>query len=290
MSVECPMLPAPGRGGRVKSLEGKTAVVTGAGRGLGRQTAVSLGREGARVVAVARSHDQAQSTAQTILDTGGKAWSVPADVSKPAEVDRLRAEVLRQAGPVSILVNAAGIFGPIQFIKDSDPTRWMDTVATNLFGPYLTCRAFVEDMIAQGFGRIVNFTSAASLHPPGPLNSAYATSKVALNHFTRHLAAELAGTGVTVNVIHPGDVKTEMWAAIRDEAERLGPEAEGYRSWVRWVDATGGDDPQKVADLVLHLMSEEAVVSGRFLWIEDPLQLPIPSWGEGEERQPWLRK
>ena len=70
-------------------------------------------------------------------------------------------------------------------------------------------------MMAAGWGRIINFSSAASLHPPGPLNSAYGTSKVALNQFTRHLAAELAGTGVTANVIHPGEVKTAMWASIK---------------------------------------------------------------------------
>ena len=74
-------------------------------------------------------------------------------------------------------------------------------------------------MVDAGWGRIVNLTSAASLHPPGPMNSAYGTAKAALNQFTRHLAAELAGTGVTANVLHPGDVKTEMWADIRDRVD-----------------------------------------------------------------------
>ena len=96
-----------------------------------------------------------------------------------------------------------------------------------MVGPYLTCRAFVGGMIERGWGRIVSFSSAAALHPPGPINSAYGTSKAALNQFTRHLAAELVGTGVTANVIHPGDVKTEMWADISDQAAELGPEAEG---------------------------------------------------------------
>ena len=91
----------------------------------------------------------------------------------------------------------------------------------NTVSAYLTCRAFVGGMIDMGWGRIVNVTSAASLHEPGPINSAYGRSKAALNQFTRHLAAEIAGTGVTANVIHPGDVKTDMWAEIRDAAERL---------------------------------------------------------------------
>jgi NAD(P)-dependent dehydrogenase (short-subunit alcohol dehydrogenase family) len=203
-------------------------------------------------------------------------------------VEKLKHEVESRFGTVSILVNAAGIFGPIQLVKDTDPEEWVDTLKINLIGPYYTCRAFVGGMLKQKWGRIVNFTSAASLHPPGPLNSAYGTSKTALNQLTRHLAAELQGSGVTANVIHPGDVKTEMWADIRNEAERLGPEAEPYRNWVRWVEQTGGDDPQKAADLVLGLLSDQAAdTSGQFLWIKDGLQSPIPSWGNEAGVQPW---
>jgi NAD(P)-dependent dehydrogenase (short-subunit alcohol dehydrogenase family) len=114
---------------------------------------------------------------------------------------------------------------------------------------------------------------------------------VALNQFTRHLASELEGSGVTANVLHPGDVKTEMWAAIRAEAEQMGPEGEPYRKWVRWVEQTGGDDPQKAADLVLRLLSDEAAaINGQFLWIEGGLQVPIASWGNAPSApsaQPW---
>jgi NAD(P)-dependent dehydrogenase (short-subunit alcohol dehydrogenase family) len=131
----------------------------------------------------------------------------------------------------------------------------------------------------------VNVTSAASLHPPGPLGSAYATAKAGLNQLTRHLAAELDGTGVTANVIHPGDVKTDMWADIRDQALALGPEGEALRQWVDWVEETGGDPPAKAVDLVLRIVDSDA--NGRFLWIEDPLQPPIPSWEEPEASQPW---
>jgi NAD(P)-dependent dehydrogenase (short-subunit alcohol dehydrogenase family) len=272
-------------------LSGKVAVVTGAGRGLGRKVALHLSAHGAAVVGVARDPDQLHQTEQTIKQAGGVAWSIPADVSQPEAVEKLKQEVEDRCGFVSILVNSAGIFGPIQLVKDSDATRWIGTLSVNLFGPYLTCRAFVGGMIQKRWGRIINFTSAASLHPPGPLNSAYATSKVALNQFTRHLAAELEGTGVTANVLHPGDVKTDMWATIRAEAERLGPEAEAYRQWVRWVEQTGGDDPQRAADLVLRLASDEgAGTNGRFLWIENPLQSPIPSWGEASGNQPWRKK
>jgi NAD(P)-dependent dehydrogenase (short-subunit alcohol dehydrogenase family) len=223
-----------------------------------------------------------------IAEAGGVAGVFPVDVSDTAAVGALAQNVERTLGAVSILVNAAGVFGPIERVQDGDPRQWLETLSVNLVGPYLTCRAFVGRMVEQGWGRIVNFSSAASLHPPGPLNSAYATSKVALNQFTRHLAAELAGTGVTANVIHPGDVKTAMWADIRDRAQRMGPEGDAYRKWVEWVESTGGDDPQKAADLVLEITSaEREPVNGQFLWIKDPLQAPIPSWAPPADRRPW---
>ncbi len=148
----------------------------------------------------------------------------------------------------------------------------------NVIAPYRLCRAFVGGMIDAGWGRIINVSSAAALHTPGPMNSAYGVSKVALNQLTRQLAAEIAGSGVTANAIHPGDVKTEMWADIRDQVAHL-PESNGYRQWVKWVEETGGDPPEKAAQLVLRLCgNESAGVNGQFLWIEAGLQKPIASW------------
>jgi NAD(P)-dependent dehydrogenase (short-subunit alcohol dehydrogenase family) len=151
-------------------------------------------------------------------------------------------------------------------------------------------RAFLGGMLDAGWGRIVNLTSAASLHPPGPLNSAYGTAKVALNQFTRHLAAEIAGSGVTANVIHPGDVKTAMWADIRERVAGMGAVGENYISWAEWVEETGGDPPQKAVDLVLRLTSDAgADTNGMFCWIDDPLQAPIASWDPPSDERPWLK-
>lgn len=269
-------------------LRGRVAVVTGASRGLGRQVAVELAGRGASVALVARGVAALRQLETELRQAGGQALAAPADVTDPGQVAAVKKQVEGQWGAPAILVNAAGIFGPIQLVKDSDPSAWIATLRINTIGPYLTCRALVGGMIAGGWGRIVNFTSAASLHPPGPLNSAYGTSKAALNQFTRHLAAELEGTGVTANVMHPGDVKTEMWADIRDQANALGSEAEAYRQWVRWVEETGGDDPVKAARLVLRLMGEGGP-NGQFLWIDEPLQAPIPSWGEAGGQQPWKK-
>lgn len=271
-------------------LSGKVAVVTGASRGVGQRIAVRLGAHGAAVALIARTESALNTTAAEIASKGGKSLVLPADLSKadPALVSTLKARIDAELGTPTILVNAAGVFGPIALLKDTDPVAWLETIAINALTPYLMCRAFVNGMIEAGWGRIVNLTSAAALHPPGPTNSAYGTSKVALNQMTRHLAAELAGTGVTANVFHPGDVKTEMWADIRDKVKNMGAEAEGYHQWVKWVEQTGGDDPEKAADLVLNLMRDSAAsVTGQFLWIENPLQAPIPSWGEPTGTQPW---
>ena len=259
-------------------LSGKVAVITGGGRGLGRVVAEGLALRGVNVAVAARSDDQVAETVQTIAQSDGKALGLAVDVSCPQDVERLRETVLARFGPPAILINAAGIFGPIQLIRDSDVERWVETVRTNAIGPYLTCRAFVNDMIAGGWGRIINFSSAATLHPPGPLNSAYGTSKAALNQFTRHLAAEVAGTGVTANVIHPGEVKTAMWAAISREAATA-EGAEGYRQWAANVGEHGGDDPQKTVDLILSVIDGPlAAANGQFLWIDGGQQSPIASW------------
>jgi NAD(P)-dependent dehydrogenase (short-subunit alcohol dehydrogenase family) len=270
-------------------LHGKVAVVTGATRGLGQRVAIRLAAHGAALMLVGRSEATLAATANSIVEKGSRAEFVTANLSDPRSLDAVVVAANR-IGPPSILVNAAGVFGPIQLIKDSDPAEWIETLMVNLVSHYLTCRAFVGGMIDQGWGRIVNVTSANALHPPGPLHSAYGTSKAALNHFTRHLAAEVEGSGVTANVIHPGDVKTEMWADIRAKARQIGSRGAPFLQWADWVEETGGDDPEKAADLVVNLMGDDAAsVNGQFLWIKDGLQAPIPSWGAPSESLPWQK-
>lgn len=267
----------------------RVAVVTGAGRGLGRAFALGLANRGDQVVAVARSADQLRETERLAAGAAGAVSGIGCDVTDRRAVAALKREVQARLGAPSILINAAGIFGPIELVRDADPEYWQRTIMVDAVAPFFTVNAFVGDMLDAGWGRIVNVTSAASLHPPGPINSAYGTAKAALNQFTRHLAAEIAGSGVTANVIHPGDVKTAMWADIRERVAGLGAVAQNYVSWADWVEATGGDPPEKAVALVLRLTSEDGgATNGEFCWIDDPLQAPIPSWNPPTGERPWM--
>lgn len=272
----------------LKRLAGKVAVLTGAGRGIGQRTAVRLAQLKIATALISRSETELRATADLVSQAGGTPLVIPADLSDPNSIKSIKSRVLDELGQPSILINSAGMFGPVDLVWNTDPGDWIKTQMVNFVAAYLLCHAFISGMMASGWGRVINVTSAATLHEPGSINSAYGTSKAALNQFTRHLAAEIAGSGVTANLIHPGDVKTDMWATVRDAAKDLGAEADRYRDWARWVAETGGDDPEKASDLVVALMSEKAsTINGRFLWIKDGLQPPIPSWGEFVPDEAW---
>lgn len=204
------------------------------------------------------------------------------DVTEPMAVVGLRDEVERWAGAPSVLVNAHGLFGPIDPMLDVDPTEWLDAFRTNFEGTYLTCRAFVPAMIEARFGRVLNATSAASLGPPRAAGTAYATSKVAVNELTRHLAVSLRGTGVTANVFHPGEVQSDMWAHIRESSRSGGRRTAKFAAWADRVAASGGDAPEKSGRLVMDVVDGDGSVNGAFLWIDDPMQPPRPSWPPDE--------
>jgi NAD(P)-dependent dehydrogenase (short-subunit alcohol dehydrogenase family) len=255
------------------------AVVTGAGSGVGAVVARALAARGVSVALVGRRRDRLEEIRRAIHSTGGEAAAFPADVADASQVTAFAAAVEARFGAPQILFNGAGFFGECLPIAESTPEVWMETVRVNTLGPYLVCRAFIPGMVRTGWGRIFNVSSAAALAPVYHVSSAYQLSKVALNHFTRQLAQELAGTGVTANALHPGEVKTEMFAAIKADAGSRTGEGRNMLKWVEKVEATGGDPPEKTADLVLEMLRpENDAVTGRFLWIRNGLKAPLPSW------------
>jgi NAD(P)-dependent dehydrogenase (short-subunit alcohol dehydrogenase family) len=265
----------------VARLDGRVAVVTGASRGVGRAVAARLAGHGASVALGARSVDDLEAVEREIRASGGTARAIPLDVSQLDSVEAFARDVEQVLGSPSILVNNAAMVGPIGLLQHGDPLEWARTIEINVLGPYFVTRRFLPAMLERGWGRIVNVSSAAALIPPAPLISGYATSKVALNHFTRCLAAELGGRGITVNAIHPGEVMTEMQAHIRRQAALAGPAGEPLLDITTRLYQQGGDPPEKAADLVLRLVSEEAAaISGHFYFIEDGLLSPMPTWSD----------
>ncbi len=260
----------------MRKFDGEVAVVTGAGTGIGAAVAVALAQQGLKVALVGRRLSKLERTASRIHHENGLCKSISADVGNAADVERLR-QVCDSMGRTVILVNSAGIHCEMVPISKSTPESWINTLTVNTIGPYLMCRHFMGDMVSHGWGRIFNISSAAAIGAPGSVGSVYQLSKVALNHFTRQLADELEGTGVTANAIHPGEVKTEMWAAIREEGERRGDD--NVRRWADMVKETGGDPPEKTAELILEMLAKEQDgVNGKFLWIHDGIQKPRPAW------------
>lgn len=187
-------------------LKGKTAVVTGASKGIGAGIALALAKEGANVVVnYARAKDDAEKVAAQINQNGSKAITVQADVSKKADVDKLFAEATKAFGKVDILVNNAGVyeFAPLQEITEESYRRQFDL---NVLGTLLSTQAAVKSMPAGG--SVINLSSIVALTPP-PTSAIYSATKGAVDVITRTLAQELGPQKIRVNSLSPGLVETE---------------------------------------------------------------------------------
>jgi 3-oxoacyl-[acyl-carrier protein] reductase len=185
-------------------LAGTVALVTGGGRGIGREIALELADAGARVAVAARTREQVEATAGEI---GGLA--VAADVAEQASVERMVAETERELGPVDLLVANAGIALWERTAWELEPSEWWHVLEVNVLGVYLSCRTVIPGMLERGRGRIVNVASGAA-YLPGSTSTAYAASKAAVHRFSEILANQLRPHGVPVFSISPGLVRTEM--------------------------------------------------------------------------------
>jgi len=200
----------------VGALGGRTALVTGGGRGLGAAIAHELADRGAHVGVLARSAVEVRRVAAAV---GGSA--LVADV---ADADRL-ASVLQGFGEADIVIANAGVVWPLGRFADCDIDEWERALAINVNGAVRVVRAYLPGMLQRGWGRIVTISSGAANAPGMPSANAYSTSKAALDLFTLHLARELQGSGVTANAVRPGVVDTEMQTFMRSHSrEQVGTE------------------------------------------------------------------
>ena len=230
------------------SNERPVALVTGASRGIGRAIAIELGARGHRVAVNYNSQDhEAKQTAVTIEDAGGAAIVVQADISSSAEVNRCFEEVERDLGPVSVLVNNAGVRRDGLGLTLTDDA-WEQVIGTCLDGTFYCCRRALRGMLAARAGRIVNVASVAGLRgSPGQAN--YSAAKAGVIGLTRTLAREVAGRGITINAVAPGLIDTDLTATLTDQ-QRSG--------LLDQIPARRAGDVTDVAAIVAWLCSEDA--------------------------------
>lgn len=203
-----------------RTLNGRVAVVTGAGSGMGRAIALRLAEDEAAVAIWDVNGEGAAETAKAITDAGGKAIAVLADCSERAAIKQAADQTRRELGPITILVNNAGIAPFTPFLQVDE--ELLDRVLRiNLRGPYILTQEIVPDMLAAQWGRIINITSS-STQTGSSQQSHYVASKGGLLGFTKALAMEFGGTGVTVNMIPPGSIDTPMLRGAPIDAEAFG--------------------------------------------------------------------
>lgn len=263
----------------MRRLAHRRALVTGGGRGIGRAIALAFAREGAAVSLAARTAAELEETAALIGAEGGMAATFLGDVSEPATAARIVGDAARALAGLDVLVNAAGSYGPIGPLEETDPAAWLAAVRTNLFATYLCARAALPHLRSVPTAAIINLSGGGATSPLTNF-SAYAASKAAVVRLTETLHAELAGTGVRVYAIAPGAVNTRML----DEALAAGERA-GKEFYARALEQkrTGGTPPERASALAVFLATEAATpLSGRLIsavwdpweeWERDPALL-----------------
>jgi len=239
-------------------IKGKTVLVTGAGRGIGRAIALAFAAEGARVAVSARTGSELDSLVAEATAAGGEATAFEADLAQRGDIPKLLASVGAQYGPVEILVNNAGLGSSSnpKPVVDFDDDFWDQSIAINMTAPYLLSKAVLPGMLERGWGRILTVASINSKRP-SLHGAAYAATKHGVMGLMRTLAMETASQGITVNSICPGPVATLMNdKRIEYDAARLGLSLEEHEK--AQTPIGGRLAPDDIAPMAIYLASDQA--------------------------------
>ena len=252
--------------------EGQVAWVTGAGRGIGRATALLLAAQGAAVALVSRTQSEVEQVAQEIRLRGGKAIASLLDVSQWDMVQWTAQQIEAALGPIDLLVNNAGVLEPLGKLWETDPEQAGRLFDINLTGAYYCMRAALPGMVQRGRGVVVNLSSGAAMST-SPNFSVYAASKAGLDHLTRNAAVDLKGTGVRIYSLYPALVETRMQEMLRAATpERLPPERRQF--YIKQKEMGQVLAPELPARVITWLCSADCdVVSGAVINLQNQPEL-----------------
>lgn len=250
-------------------LRGKTALVTGGGRGIGRAISLALAQEGAQVAVLDILGDNAAAVAREIEATGVKALALTADLTKRAQVDRAVADTLAQFGQIDVLVNNAG-WDRMEMFLDSEEETWDKIIAINFKGILYVCKAALPSMVARGQGKVISIASDAG-RAGSTGEAVYAGTKGAIIAFSKTLAREMARHKITVNVVCPGLTETPLLQGIREQSPKTEKVIEAV---TRAIPLGRVGQPEDIAGAVVYLASPAAdFVTGQTLSVSGGLTM-----------------